>query len=149
MKKKDVVFFEFASDLLAMTAYHLPKTCPIVTRLHRYEMYKWVDLINWEAVDKIILVSHAKKKEFVNRFPNLADLKKRRLINVSVCLLTSLDLLNRESSLGDHIGILMSLYIPRKRMYMNLILHLYRDLLNDKGSHYHLHIGGAEPAWFE
>ena len=71
MQPNDVVFFEWASELLAL-ATHLPKTCGIVTRLHRYEMYQWVDRINWDAVDKIILVSQAKVKEFSARFPQQA-----------------------------------------------------------------------------
>src|SRR5687767_8222597 len=46
MRHNDVVFFEWASGLLA-TASHLPKSCGIVTRLHRYELYQWADKINW------------------------------------------------------------------------------------------------------
>jgi glycosyltransferase involved in cell wall biosynthesis len=134
MKKKDVVFFEFASELL-MIASHLPKTCPIVTRLHRYEMYKWVDLINWEAVDKIILVSQAKKKEFVNRFPNLE--RKTEVIPVSVSL-DKFRFIEKEY-MGD-IGILCH-FTPRKRIY-DLIL-TFRDLLN-YNDNFHLHIGGGE-----
>ena len=61
MKAHDVVFFEWASELL-VAASHLPKVSGIVTRLHRYEMYQWVNKVNWNAVDKIILVSQAKKK---------------------------------------------------------------------------------------
>ena len=50
----------------------MKKTCGIVTRLHRYEMYQWVDQVNWEAVDKVILVSQAKRQEFSARFPQFA-----------------------------------------------------------------------------
>jgi glycosyltransferase involved in cell wall biosynthesis len=134
MKKNDAVFFEFASELL-MTASHLSKSCPIVTRLHRYEMYKWVDLINWEAVDKIIFVSQAKKKEFINRFPNLE--KKTEVIPVSVSL-DKFRFLEKEF-MGD-IGILCH-FTPRKRVY-DLIL-TFRDLLN-YNNNFHLHIGGGE-----
>ena len=56
-----MVFFEWASVLLA-NATHLQKQSGIVTRLHRYEMYHSVEWVNWEAVDKIILVSQAKKE---------------------------------------------------------------------------------------
>jgi glycosyltransferase involved in cell wall biosynthesis len=69
LEKNDVVFFEWASEYLSV-ASHLPKRCGIVTRLHRYEMYGLVDQINWNNVDKIILVSQVKKKEFLERFPD-------------------------------------------------------------------------------
>ena len=48
MKANDVVFFEWASELLAV-ATHQKKVCGIVTRLHRYEMYEWANRINWET----------------------------------------------------------------------------------------------------
>ena len=69
MRSNDVVFFEWASELLTI-ATHLPKDCGIVTRLHRYELYEWVDRINWDLVDRVVLVSHAKQREFVAKFPN-------------------------------------------------------------------------------
>src|SRR5512139_4029722 len=37
-----VVFFEWASELL-QAATQLPKACGIVTRIHRYEMYRFVE----------------------------------------------------------------------------------------------------------
>ena len=72
LQENDVVFFEWASELLAIVS-HMPKTCGIVTRLHRYELYQWADKINWDAVDKIILVSKSKEEEFTHRFPRQAD----------------------------------------------------------------------------
>ena len=45
------------------------KSSGIVMRLHRYEMYQWADKINWVAVDNIILVSEAKRLEFIDLFP--------------------------------------------------------------------------------
>jgi hypothetical protein len=71
-RANDVVFFEWASELLA-TATHLLKTCGIVTRPHCYEMYQWVDCINWESVDKIILVSRSKQQEVIAKFPDQAS----------------------------------------------------------------------------
>ncbi len=59
----DVVFFEWGSELLAL-ASRLPKTTRIITRIHRYEMYEWVDRVNWDVVDTIVLVSEAKRIEF-------------------------------------------------------------------------------------
>jgi glycosyltransferase involved in cell wall biosynthesis len=71
LRANDVVFFEWASELLA-AASHLPKSARLVTRLHRYELYQWAGAVNWNAVDRIILVSQAKQREFSARFPAAA-----------------------------------------------------------------------------
>ena len=137
MKANDVVFFEWASELLAV-ATHLPKVCGIVTRLHRYEMYDWANHINWEPVDKIILVSQAKKREFIAKFPEQAN-------KIVVCSpSTSLEKFKPQPKrFNGDIGILCHL-TPRKRVY-DLILSFY-ELIQEKG-HYHLHIaGGSEYA---
>jgi glycosyltransferase involved in cell wall biosynthesis len=134
MRNQDVVFFEFASELL-MIATHLPKACGIVTRLHRYEMYKWVNLINWDAVDIIILVSQAKQQEFLGRFPDQHS--KTVVIPVGVSL-EKFKLAEKEFQ-GD-IGILCHL-TPRKRVY-DLLLTFF-DLLKRKDD-FHLHIGGDD-----
>jgi glycosyltransferase involved in cell wall biosynthesis len=139
MRSNNVVFFEWASELL-MVASNLPKTSAIVTRLHRYEMYKWVNLINWGAVDKIILVSQAKQQEFINRFPHLS--LKTVVIPVSVSL-ERFTLTNKVYR-GD-IGILCHL-TPRKRVY-DLIL-TFVDLLRNSNN-FHLHIGGDDHPTFE
>ena len=134
MQANDVVFFEWASELLAL-ASHLPKTCGIVTRLHRYEMYQWADQINWEAVDRIILVSEAKRREFASRFP--AQAGKISVISEAVSL-DRFTLGNKPFS-GD-IGTLCHLR-PRKRVY-ELILAFYE--LSQFRDDLHLHIGGGE-----
>jgi glycosyltransferase involved in cell wall biosynthesis len=139
MRQNDVVFFEWASALL-VAATKLPKTCGIITRLHRYEMYQWADLVNWDAVDKIILVSHAKKKEFIERYPSQAD-----KIVVSVPS-TSLEKFTfRSKKFNGDIGILCHL-TPRKRVY-DLILN-FQELLQQKDD-LHLHIGGGMAPTFE
>ncbi|MFO7541039.1 MAG: glycosyltransferase family 4 protein [Chloroflexota bacterium] len=138
MRQNDVVFFEWASGLLA-AASHLPKTCGIVTRLHRYEMYQWVDQINWEAVDSIILVSEAKRREFVARFPDQTG--KAIVIPEAVSLERFQS--HIKPFAGD-IGILCHMK-PRKRVY-ELILAFYELLqVNDN---FHLHIGGGEATGF-
>ncbi len=138
MRENDVLFFEWSSELLAL-ASHLPKTCGIVTRLHRYEMYEWVDRINWDNVDKLILVSNAKVKEFSTRFPEQAH--KVMMIPEAVSL-------NRfqfkpKTFTGD-LGILCHL-TPRKRVY-ELIL-TFSEILQQRDD-LHLHIGGDEHALF-
>lgn len=140
LRNNDVVFFEWASGLLA-TASHMPKSCGIVTRLHRYEMYEWVDRINWDVVDKIILVSHAKKREFIEKFPDQTD----KIIVTGPS--TSLEKFTPQPKKyhGD-IGILCHL-TPRKRVY-DLILTFYE--LTKVEKNFHLHIGGGhDPAFLD
>lgn len=136
MQANDVVFFEWASQLLA-TATHLPKQCGIVTRLHRYEMYQWVDRINWDGVDKIILVSQAKKQEFIDRFPEQAS----KIVVINEAVDPQKFKFNPRPFQGD-IGILCHL-TPRKRVY-ELVLTFY-ELLQQRDD-LHLHIGGGPHA---
>jgi glycosyltransferase involved in cell wall biosynthesis len=123
-----------------VVASRMPKVSGIVTRLHRYEMYQWVDRINWNVVDKIIVVSHAKKAEFIERFPSQAD--KIVVSGPS----TSLERFSPCPKVcGGDIGILC-LLTPRKRVY-DLILVFYQ-LLQQRND-LHLHIGGAMDRTFE
>jgi glycosyltransferase involved in cell wall biosynthesis len=134
LQQNDVVFFEWASELLA-AASRLPKTCGIVARLHRYEMYRWVDMINWAAVDRLIVVTEAKKKEFLSRFPQMSD----RVIVIPEAV--SLERFTPfEKTFSGQIGTLCSL-IPRKRVY-ELILAFAE--LRQRHPELHLHIGGPE-----
>jgi glycosyltransferase involved in cell wall biosynthesis len=139
MRANDVVFFEWTSGLLA-AATRLPKVCGIVTRLHRYEMYGWVNRVNWDAVDKIIVVSHAKKQEFIARFPEQAA--KIVVSGPS----TNLEKFRPQPKVfqGD-IGILCHL-TPRKRVY-DLILTFYE--LTQHRNDLHLHIAGGMDSAFE
>ena len=133
LQENEVVFFEWASHLLA-AATQFPKTCGIVTRLHRYEMYQWVDKINWDAVDKIILVSEAKKREFIELFPDQAS-------KVSV-VYEAVDPRKYQFSpkpFAGNIGILCHL-TPRKRVY-ELIL-AFNELVQSRDG-LHLHIAGG------
>lgn len=138
LRANDVVFFEWASELLA-AATQLPKVCGIVTRLHRYEMYKWADKINWDAVDQIILVSEAKRREFVARFPEQAA--KAVVIPEAI----SVEKFEpRPKPFNGDIGILCHLR-PRKRVY-ELVLAFYE--LSKRRDDLHLHIGGGEAGGF-
>lgn len=132
MQENDVLFFEWASELLAI-ATHFPKICGIVVRMHRYDMYEWIDKVNWEAVDKIILVSQAKRDEFTNRYPGQAS----KIVVIPEAI--SLEKFQfRPKRFNGDIGILCHIS-PRKRVY-DLILDYYELLRID--SNFHLHIGG-------
>jgi glycosyltransferase involved in cell wall biosynthesis len=133
-----VVFFEWASEML-QAATQLPKTCGIVTRLHRYEMYQFVEHINWDPVDRIILVSDAKKSEFNALFPQYTT---------KIVVIPEAISLNRFQSqpkeFNGDIGILCHL-TPRKRVY-ELVLAFYE--LTRLRDGLHLHIGGGKHVLF-
>jgi glycosyltransferase involved in cell wall biosynthesis len=133
LRNNQVVFFEWASELLT-AASHMPKTCGIVTRLHRYEMYQFVDQINWEAVDRVILVCQAKHREFTTLFPGYAD----KAVVIPEATSPEKFQFNTRSFKGD-IGILCHL-TPRKRVY-EAILDFYE--LIQQEDRFHLHIGGG------
>jgi glycosyltransferase involved in cell wall biosynthesis len=133
LRNNEVVFFEWASELL-IAASRLEKTCGIVTRLHRYEMYQWVDQINWQAVDKVILVSQAKRQEFISRLPQFAG----KAVVIPEATSPEKFQFHTKPFTGD-IGILCHL-TPRKRVY-DAILDFYE--LVDQGGNYQLHIGGG------
>ncbi|MEZ4731865.1 MAG: glycosyltransferase family 4 protein [Caldilineaceae bacterium] len=73
LQRTDVCFFEWASELLK-AASHLPASHrPLVARLHSYEIYVWAPQIQWEAVDRIIFVSHYVRRKFLAQFPEQAS----------------------------------------------------------------------------
>ncbi len=129
----DVVFFEWASGRLAQ-ATRLPKHTAIVARLHRYELYQWADEIRWEAVDRLILVSEAKRREFARRFPDQAT--KVAVIPEAISLAKYR---LRPEGFEGNIGILCHLS-PRKRVYELLLAF---DELRRRRPRFHLHIGGG------
>jgi len=138
LSTNDVVFFEWASELLA-DATQLPKTCGIVTRAHRYEIYHWADKVNWERVDKIILVSQAKQKEFAARFPGQAH----KIVVIPEAV--SLERFKfKQRPYQGNLGTMARLQ-PRKRIY-ELILAFYELIQENDG--FHLHIGGSKRANF-
>lgn len=129
----DVVLFEWAGERLAQ-ASHMPRQAALVTRLHRYELYRWADSIRWDAVDRVILVSEAKRREFCRRFPAQAG----KVIVIPEAI--SLDHYHPvERPFSGQLGVLCHLS-PRKRVY-ELLLAL-RHLLNRRNA-FHLHIGGG------
>lgn len=133
MQANDVVFFEWASHLLA-AASHMPKTCKIVTRMHRFELNKWFSHINWDNVDLLIVVCEAKRREVLTRYPQLE--KKIEVIYEATD--PQKFVVGSKPYAGD-IGILCHL-TPRKRVY-ELILAFYDIVqMNPK---LRLHIGGG------
>jgi glycosyltransferase involved in cell wall biosynthesis len=137
-RRHPVVFFEWTSELLG-AASRQPKTCGVAARMHRYELYRHAHGINWDYVDRLIVVSQAKQREFAERFPEQAG--KTVVIPVGI----SLDKFAfRRREFSGEIGILCHL-TPRKRVY-ELILAFHALLQQRPG--YRLHIGGGEHPLF-
>jgi glycosyltransferase involved in cell wall biosynthesis len=133
LSANQVIFFEWASDWLA-AASHLPKRSAVVCRLHRYELYQWADAVNWDGVDRVILVSEAKRREFAARFP--AQAGKTAVVPEAISLSRFQPL---DRPFGGDLGILCHLS-PRKRVY-ELILAFSE--LAPRSAKFHLHIGGG------
>lgn len=134
MQVNDVLFSEWASDAFVEFT-HLPKAAGFVIRLHRYDIYRWIDDVNWDAVDRIILVSEAKRREFSERLP--AQAQKIVVVPEAVSLEK---FPYHPRPFRGNLGILCHL-TPRKRVY-DLILDFYELLQHDKAPDLRLFIGG-------
>jgi glycosyltransferase involved in cell wall biosynthesis len=133
LRRNDVCFFEWASELL-LTASHMPKSCAMVARLHSYELYAWAPRINWNNVDRIILVSEAMRCKFCDMFPDHAH-KTRLVYNAkNLQVFTPVD-----RPFAFQLGMLCSIN-PRKRIYE--IVLMVADLRR-RGYGAHLHIAGG------
>lgn len=138
LESKDVVFFEWASVLLA-AASHRPKKSKIITRLHRYEWFEWSDQITWSQVDKVILVSQAMLRKFSEKYPEYSY----KTVVIPVGISTKKFRPSSKDFTGD-IGILCNL-TPRKRVY-DLILSFYE--LHTRNRDLHLHIAGGSELFY-
>jgi glycosyltransferase involved in cell wall biosynthesis len=133
LNRNDVCFFEWASDLLAFASY-MPKRSRIVTRLHSFELYEWAPKINWDAVDKIILLSKSISQLFVEMFPDQRN--KIIVINNGISLEKFKCLSNRQFTFT--IGMLGHI-APIKRVY-EAILAIFK--LTKQGYPVQLRIAG-------
>jgi glycosyltransferase involved in cell wall biosynthesis len=133
LNSTDVCFFEWASDLLAV-ASHSQKKSKIVTRLHSFELYEWGPKINWDYVDKIIVLSEAMKRNFVELYQD--QIRKIEIIHNGQSLTRFQSAETKRFTFT--IGILGHI-APIKRVY-EAILMIY-DLVRD-GYPALLRIGG-------
>jgi glycosyltransferase involved in cell wall biosynthesis len=133
IRKSDVCFFEWASDLLDY-ASHLPQKSLFITRLHSFELFDWAPRINWDAVGKIILVSEVMQKKYIDLYPKQAS--------KTIVIYNGVDLdkfqYNRQREYHRRIGMLCNI-LPIKRVY-EMILSFYEMTLD--GFTGTLHIAG-------
>ncbi len=135
INQNDVVLFEWASAMLMESSkLKTSVSAAFITRLHRYEMFTWVNQINWDAVNYIILDTEAMRKKLLAKTNILPE---RAFVIPPIGI--PLDKINDSpKTFRGNIGILATLH-PRKRIY-ELIL-AFHSLLKDHPE-YHLHIGG-------
>ncbi len=126
----DVTFYEWASRLL-VKGTKKKKKCKIVTRLHRYEVYYYIEKVDWSKVDGVIFVCDAIRRKFLAH-PNV----KEKFKGKTSVIWNYLDL--GQFPFSDHkttkqIGILAYAQ-HRKRFYSlvlahNMALKKYPDLV--------------------
>jgi len=66
----DIAWFDWCDDLLIQATTHLPKTCPIICRLHSYEAFTDMpDKVDWNKVDLVIFVNGSVESMLKPRLP--------------------------------------------------------------------------------
>lgn len=135
LKHNDVCFFEWASELLKEASL-LEKQCPIVTRMHSYEVHVWAPQIEWAHVDRIIFVSEYIRQKFLESHPEQAA--KSSVIYNGVDLERFQPNYARDFTFS--IGMLCNFH-PVKRIY-EMVFTVAE--LKRQGYHPHLHIAGGK-----
>lgn len=115
----DVVFYEWASRLL-VKGTNKKKRCKMITRLHRYEVYYYIEKVDWSKVDEVIFVCNAMETKFLEQESVKRDFKGKTKV-----IWNYLDLSDFKYS--DHpttrqIG-LLAIAQPRKRLYSLVLAH--------------------------
>lgn len=134
LRHSDLCFFEWASELLAI-ATQMPKYCPIVTRLHAFELFAWGPRINWDRVDKVVVVSNAMARRLTERYPQCVG--KTCVIYNGVPLPRFTPALRRS---GLELGMLCAV-TPIKRVYEAVLT--LDELRREHGLAARLHIAGS------
>jgi len=77
----DIAWFEWCTRQVVV-ASHLPKTCRIIVRLHRYEAFRdWPAQVNWDNIDVLVTVGNPYVlKRVLARVPDL--LKRTRVVSI-------------------------------------------------------------------
>lgn len=136
MNWSDISWFEWATNL-AQIGTHLPKTCRIVVRLHRYEAYMpWPKQIHWPNVDVLVTVGNSyvikaleewvpdirKQVAFV-RIPNGVDVDKVPFVR---------------RKRGKKIAFVANLRMVKNPMFLLQCMHQLHQIEPD----YHLYMAG-------
>lgn len=133
MSVNDLVFFEWGEDFFVRTT-HLKKSSKIMARLHLHEVWDYADRADWSQVDRVIFVSEAMRRKFLERIPVAAG--RAEMVHNGV----RIDIFKpRERNFQGILGTLGRIE-PHKRIY-DLILIL--EELRKLGFDLKLRIGGS------
>jgi len=133
LQTNDLVFFEWGENLF-VAASHLPKSSPIVARLHLHELWDFAPRANLHNIDWIIFISHAMERKFLSRFPEMVG--RTSVIHNGV----SLDKFQYKPQPFRGVIGTLSRIEPHKGIW-GLIISLYQ--LRQQGYDLVLHIGGT------
>ena len=118
----DITFVEWAAYALRILCERVDGSTPIVTRLHRYELFSpTLEKINFSVVSKVVVVSDFIKQELLKRIPEL----NRKLITMPYGIQTKNWSIPNEKQRTKNIGVIAQL-IPRKRI--DLIMRAIKPL---------------------
>ncbi len=68
----DVVFFEWVGENLVI-ASQMPHRAAVIARLHSWELFHHARQVNWQSVDRVVLVSKAMQRKFNEMYPGHAE----------------------------------------------------------------------------
>jgi glycosyltransferase involved in cell wall biosynthesis len=135
LDRQDAILFEWASSLLVEASQMKTNSNAILmARLHRYEMFEWVERINWQSVSYVILDTQAMRSKLLSK----TNISPDRTLVIPPVGFSEDRILKTPTSFKGNIGILSSLH-PRKRIY-ELILAFYAVV--KENPNLKLHIGG-------
>ncbi len=132
IRRNDVIFFFFAGQYLIKIS-HLAHIKPIIVRLHSYEFFEFAPLVDWDKVDKIILVSNSMRNRFNHQYPEHS--KKTQTV---YCGRSLTEFVPIKHSFENNVAMLCDM-VPIKRVY-EVILSIYE--LKKQGLRLNLHLGG-------
>lgn len=129
-----IIFFEWGSTLLSRATKFITFKKPVVVRIHRYEIFnKTLNRVNFDKVNRIILVSHYMKEKLLEQFPNLEN--KIVIIPNSVKLDKFYTKPNKQRTFR-----ICTLSYLEERKRIDLVIDAMKHL---KNSNIKLHIGGV------
>jgi glycosyltransferase involved in cell wall biosynthesis len=128
----DVAFFEWAGENLVL-ASQMPHRAPVIVRLHSWELFHHARQVNWQGVERIVLVSKAMQRKFNEMYPGHAAKTVVLPAGKSLTRFTP-----TPHAFAGKIAMLGNL-IPIKRVY-EMVLALAE--LRRRGFEFTLHLGG-------
>ncbi|MBX3043622.1 MAG: glycosyltransferase [Candidatus Kapabacteria bacterium] len=81
LQNNDIAWFEWGNGPIEL-ASNMPKTCKVILRIHRYEIYSnSVNLINFNNIDKVIFINDNVRDDFYKLHKHIdLDLSKTEVI---------------------------------------------------------------------